>query len=80
MTKTREIDLERRRTVATTFRGDARSIATLVMFFADKGEPCRTLSEVLRLAVESMREMIVAKEQRVRLQSCKNTACLIFTT
>lgn len=64
MPKILEISTSRKRTLATTFRGDARSIASLAMYYMDKGEPCKSLSELLRLSIEVLRDMIVARDQR----------------
>ena len=59
--RTQRIESTKTRTVATTYRGDIRTIASLAMFWQDQGEPTRTLSELLRLTVESLFDLVTRK-------------------
>ena len=36
---------KRKKTLATTYRGDSRTIATIVKYFKDRGEPVISLND-----------------------------------
>ncbi len=57
------------RTIATTFRGDIKTITTLAMYFHDKGEPVRSLSEILRLTTEGLSELIIQQQPEYKVNS-----------
>ena len=48
------------RTYVTSFRGRLSSLATLALYFRDKGLPSESLASIVRIAVESMREIIIS--------------------
>lgn len=64
MKKLEYIEQKRAKTFATTFRGDVKTFATLAQFFRDEGPLTR--ASVLRLTVESLRDMII--KQRPELE------------
>lgn len=61
MSKLNDINRDRRRSIATTYRGDIRTIATLLTFWHQKGESPQSLVSLLRLSVEAFKEMIIDK-------------------
>ena len=59
--KQENIDSKRKSTFATTYRGDIRTIATLALFWRDRGEVVKSANGVLRLSIEGLKELVVDK-------------------
>ena len=52
---------KKKKTLATTYRGDIRTVATLALFWSLRGEHLQSLNSVLRVSLEGLKEMVVDK-------------------
>jgi len=59
MNKTDEIKSTRPTSIAFTSRCDIKSLATLAYFWRDKGEPARSVSELVRMSLETFRDVVL---------------------
>jgi len=59
LTKLHNIHRDKLRTIVTTYRGDARTIATLASFWVSKGEAIHSINDILKLSTEALKELIV---------------------
>ena len=59
MTKLHNIHKNKLRTLVTTYRGDARTIATLALFWISKGEAIHSINDILKLSTEALKELII---------------------
>lgn len=57
-----------KKTHATTWRGDIRTIATLAMYF-EKREPIKNAADVLRKSIEAMKILVLQKHPELRFES-----------
>ncbi len=77
MSKIDDIQRDRKRTIATTYRGDIRTIATLLTFWRQKGESPSSLVSLVRLSIEAFKEMIVDKHPEYEFTSTASATELL---
>jgi len=77
MTKSGQIKSNRPATLVAQTRIDARTLATLASFWTLKGEHIGSISNLVRLSVELLREIIVAKHSETDVDSTAMAAAIL---
>jgi len=77
MTKLNDIKSNRPPSIAFTSRCDIKSLATLVHFWRDKGEPIRSISELVRLSIESFKDLVTNKWPEYEIESASDALELL---
>jgi signal transduction protein with GAF and PtsI domain len=69
MSKTEYIQARRKSTMATTVRLDARTFATLALFWRKSGEPMISQAQVTKLSLEAFRDMITKQHPELEVET-----------
>jgi hypothetical protein len=79
MTVTDQILTSRKSTVIINSRCDRRTIAGLALFWLEQGEPCRSVSEIVRISIEHFWTLLL-KSQRAKDIKTHDEAVKILST
>lgn len=67
MSKLDFLATQRPTTFSSTVRMDIRTVATLLTFWRQQGEPLRSITEVVRLSVETFRDVVAKKHPEMEV-------------
>ena len=69
--------MKKKNTLATTYRGDIRDVATILAFFVEKRKPIESLGGLIREAVELLAHTISIKNPKCRVDSYQTAVELL---
>ena len=74
------IRAERPTTFSTTMKLDLRTLATLSLFWEKQGEPTRSAAELLRLSVETFRDVVTKQDPTVEVLTTQDAINVVKAT
>ena len=74
------IRAERPTTFSTTMKLDLRTLATLSLFWEKQGEPTRSAAELLRLSVETFRDVVTKQDPSIEVLTTQDAINVVKST